>query len=463
MRVEADLKAHRTLRDFIQVLRDEGELLSLSKPFDPKYEISAIISELGKRKAPAILFEKPKGFQISVIGNLFGTIRRLSLALGMEEDRLLEDVISRLDKRIPPLLISEKSADEVYVPRAKVDLLKVLPALTHYSKDSGPYITSGISSAKDPKTGVTGRGLHRMEVRGKNILGISLLNPPLSDIYAQHRREGKKMEIATVIGVPPAVFIASIFKVPPGTDKLSVAGGLKGEPVETAMAETVDLTIPAHGEIVIEGYIDPRDKEEDGTLGESSGYYMAFGKSPTIHVTGLKYRKGALYHAIVPWAREVDSLLYLVHGLDFIPKMRKEVPSLRQIHLVPLTFGSHVVMSMDTDQKGEIRRALTLALSFTSVKKAVVVDVDVDPQDDQEVEWALATRFQADRDLIVIPELRGQPIDPSSRWTGEGFLTTKMGLDGTRPKKEGFEKVDVPGEVKRRLSSVLKDLTGRLK
>jgi 2,5-furandicarboxylate decarboxylase 1 len=463
MRVEADLNAHRTLRDFIQVLRDEGELLSLSKPFDPKYEISAIISELGKRKAPAILFEKPKGFQISVIGNLFGTIRRLSLALGMEEDRLLEDVISRLDKRIPPLLISEKSADEVYVPRAKVDLLKVLPALTHYSKDSGPYITSGISSAKDPKTGVTGRGLHRMEVRGKNILGISLLNPPLSDIYAQHRREGKKMEIATVIGVPPAVFIASIFKVPPGTDKLSVAGGLKGEPVETAMAETVDLTIPAHGEIVIEGYIDPRDKEEDGTLGESSGYYMAFGKSPTIHVTGLKYRKGALYHAIVPWAREVDSLLYLVHGLDFIPKMRKEVPSLRQIHLVPLTFGSHVVMSMDTDQKGEIRRALTLALSFTSVKKAVVVDVDVDPQDDQEVEWALATRFQADRDLIVIPELRGQPIDPSSRWTGEGFLTTKMGLDGTRPKKEGFEKVDVPGEVKRRLSSVLKDLTGRLK
>jgi 2,5-furandicarboxylate decarboxylase 1 len=351
----------------------------------------------------------------------------------------------------------------VNVPRGKVDLLKVLPALTHYSKDSGPYITSGISSARDPKTGVTGRGLHRMEVRGKNILGISLLNPPLADIYSQHRREGKKMEIATVIGVPPAVFIASIFKVPPGIDKLSVAGGLKGEPVETTMARTVDVDIPAHGEIVIEGYIDPRDKEEDGTLGESSGYYMAFGKSPTIHVTGLRYRKGALYHAVVPWAREVDSLLYLVHGLDFIPKMRREIPSLRQIHLVPMTFGSHVVMSIDSDHKGEIRRALTLALSFTSVKKAVMVDVDVNPEDDQEVEWALATRFQADRDLIVIPDLRGQPIDPSSRWTGEGFLTTKMGLDATRPKKEGFEKVDVPEDVKRRLSPVLKNLIGRMK
>lgn len=445
------------------MLRQEGELLSLSKPFDPKYEISTVISELGKREAPAVLFRKVKGFEISVIGNLFGTVKRLALALGLEEERLLEDVIPRLEKRIPPILISEDPAEVVHVPKGKVDLLKVLPALTHYSKDSGPYITSGISSARDPKTGVTGRGLHRMEVRGKNTLGISLLNPPLADIYAMHRKEGKNMAIATAIGVSPAVFIASIFKVPAAVDKLSVAGGLKGEPVETTMAETVDLDIPAHGEIVIEGYIDPRDKEEDGTLGESSGYYMAFGKSPTIHVTGLKYRKGALYHAVVPWAREVDSLLYLVHGLDFIPKMRREVPSLRQIHLKPMTFGSHVVMSMDTDHKGEIRRALTLALSFVSVKKAVVVDVDVDPQDDQEVEWALATRFQADRDLIVIPELRGQPIDPSSRWTGEGFLTTKMGLDATRPKKEGFEKVDVPEEVKRRLSPVLKDLMGRIK
>lgn len=457
------MKAHRTLREFIQVLKDQGELLSLSKSFDPKYEISAVISELGKKKAPAVLFEKARGFQISVIGNLFGTLRRLSLALGIEEDRLIEDVIPRLEKRVPPVSISEDSAQEVRVPGAKVDLLKTLPALTHYSKDSGPYITSGISSARDPNTGVTGRGLHRMEVRGKNTLGISLLNPPLSDIYAQHRREGKKMEIATVIGVPPAVFIASIFKVPAGIDKLSVAGGLIGEPVETTMAGTVDVDIPAHGEIVIEGFIDPRDKEEDGTLGESSGYYMAFGKSPTIRVTGLRYRKGALYHAVVPWAREVDSLLYLVHGLDFIPKMRREIPSLRQIHLVPMTFGSHVVMSIDSDHKGEIRRALTLALSFTSVKKAVLVDVDVDPQDDQEVEWALATRFQADRDLIVIPELRGQPIDPSSRWTGEGFLTTKMGLDATRPKKDGFEKVDVPEDVKRRLSPVLKDLIGRMK
>ena len=455
------VKGHRTLRDFIDVLKDQGEILSLSKPFDPKYEISTILSELGKRKAPAILFERVKGFQISVVGNLFGTLKRLSLALGIREERILDEIIPRLEKRAPPVLIPEDPSLEVKVPGEKVNLVKILPALTHYRKDSGPYITSGITSARDPETGVCGRGLHRMEVRGKNTLGISLLNPPLADIYAYHRKEGKRMEVATVIGVPPAVFIASIFKVPRGTDKLSVAGGLAGEAVETAAAGTVDVDVPAHGEIVIEGYIDPRDQEQDGTLGESSGYYMAFGKSPTVHVTGLRHRKEAIHHAVVPWAREVDSLLYLVHGLDFIPKMKREIPSLRQIHLVPMTFGSHVVMSIDSDHKGEIRRALMLALSFTGVKKAVMVDADVDAEDGQEVEWALATRFQADRDMIVVPELRSQPIDPSATWTGEGFLTAKMGLDATRPKKAGFEKVDVPENVKRRLASVLKDLKGR--
>jgi 2,5-furandicarboxylate decarboxylase 1 len=215
-----------------------------------------------------------------------------------------------------------------------------------------------------------------------------------------------------------------------------------------------DIDIP-NAEIVIEGFIDPKGKEKDGTLGESSGYYMTFSKSPTIHVTAISYRKGAYFHAIMPWSLEVDNLLYLIHGIDFFPKMKREIPTLKRIHLIPGTFGSHTVMSIETDNKGEIRRALTLALSFSNIKKAVIVDEDVNPEDGQDVEWALATRFQGDRDLIVIPDLRGQPIDPSSK---EGFLTTKIGMDATRPKKEGFEKVDVPVEVKQRLAPILGEL-----
>jgi 2,5-furandicarboxylate decarboxylase 1 len=443
------------IRDFVENLRDEGELLTISEPLDPKFEISTILSELGKKEAPAILFENVKDHELPVIGNLLGTKRRLSMALGVDQQNFFENALLKLEKRIPPVLAKDQSPREMITGKGKVDLLKLLPILTHYTKDSGPYITSGITSAKDLKIGTIGRGLHRMEVRGKKELGISLLNPPLSEIYSQYKKEDRKMEVATVIGVDPAILIASISKIPRGMDKLSVAGGLRGEPIPMVKAETADIDIPADAEIIIEGFIDPKGEEKDGTLGESSGYYMTFSKSPTIHVTAIAYRKGAYFHAIVPWALEVDNLLCLIHGISFVPKMKKEIPSLKQIHLIPGTFGSHVVMSIETDQRGEVRRALSLALSFPNVKKAIIVDEDVDPEDGQEVEWAVATRFQGDRDLIVVPDLRGQPIDPSSR---EGFLTTKIGMDATRPKKEGFEKVDVPAEVKQRLAPIMDKL-----
>ncbi|HYA93922.1 MAG TPA: UbiD family decarboxylase [Thermodesulfobacteriota bacterium] len=449
------MRASSGIKDFIESLKQNGELLTLSTPLSPKFEISTVISEFGKKEAPALLFEKVKGYPFPVVGNLLGTKKRLSMALGVNQENFFENALSKLEKRIPPVLLKDRTPKEVILQKGKNDLLKFLPILTHYAGDSGPYITSGITSARDPKDGNIGRGLHRMEVRGKNELGISLINPPLSEIYAQYKKENRRMEVATVIGVDPAILIGSISKIPRGVDKLSVAGGLKGKPIPTVKAETVDIDIPAHAEIVIEGFIDPKGKEKDGTLGESSGYYMTFSKSPTIHVMAITYRKEAIYQTIVPWSLEVDNLLYLVHGLDFVPKMTREIPSLKQIHLIPGTFGSHVVMSIVTDHKGEVRRALSLALSFPNIKKAIIVDEDVDPEDNQEVEWALATRFQGDRDLIVLPDLRGQPIDPSSK---EGFLTTKIGMDATRPKREGFERVDVPKEAKSRLASILKDL-----
>jgi 2,5-furandicarboxylate decarboxylase 1 len=449
------LRTSSGLKDFIEYLKENGELLVFSTPLSPKFEISTILSDVGKKEAPALLFEKVKDHQFPVIGNLLGTKKRLSMALGVDQKNFFENALSKIEKRIPPILVKDRSPREVITQKGKVDLLKLLPILTHYTNDSGPYITSGITSARDPKDGTIGRGLHRMEVRGRNELGISLINPPLSEIYAQHKKENRKMELATVIGVDPAILIASVSKVPRGIDKLSVAGGLRGKPVPMVKAEMADIDIPADGEIVIEGFIDPKGKEKDGTLGESSGYYMTFSKSPMIHVTAITYRKGAYFHAIVPWGMEVDNLLCLIHGINFVPKIKKEIPSLKGIHLIPRTFGSHVVMSIETGRKGEVRRALSLALSFPNVKKAIIVDGDVDPEDDQEVEWALATRFQGDRDLIVVPDLRGQPIDPSSK---EGFLTTKIGMDATRPKKEGFEKVDVPREVKSRLASMLKNL-----
>ena len=445
----------RGLKAFIEDLRDREDLISISDPLDPKYEISAVLSEIGKKESPALLFKQVKGHHLPVVGNLIGTRKRLSLALGIEPEKLFDEFPKRMEKRLSPVQVRDNSAKEVIKKGKGVNLTRLLPVLTHYERDSGPYITSGFSSARDPDTGVIGRGLHRMEVRGKDRLGISLLNPPLSEIYGKYKKKRRKMEIATAIGLDPLIFIAAILKTPVGLDKLSIAGGICGKPIPIIKAENVDLEIPAFAEILIEGVIDPRGKEEDGLLGESSGYYMGFAKSPDIQVIAITLQKNPIYHAIVPWSLEVDNILYLIHGLDFIPKMKREIPSIREIRFVPGTFGAHAVMSLDTENRGEIRRALSLALSFTNIKKVIAVNTDINLQDDQELEWALATRFQADRDLILMTNLRGQPIDPSS---GDGFLTTKMGLDATKPRPEGFDKVGVPEEVKKRVTPVLKKL-----
>jgi len=440
------------IKSFLQILKARGDLISIPAPLDPKYEISAVLSELGKKEAPVLLFEKVKGHSLPIVGNLLGTRKRLSLALGIEPEKLFDEFPKRMERRLSPALVRDSST-RVLIKRGRgLDLTKLLPVLTHYRGDSGPYITSGFSSARDPETGVIGRGLHRMEVRGKDRLGISLLNPPLAEIYGKYKKKNKKMEIATVIGLDPLIFIAAILKAPAGLDKLSIAGGIRGKAIPMVKAENVDLEIPAFAEIQIEGFIDPKGKEEDGVLGESSGYYMGFAKSPAIQVTAIAFRENSIYHAIVPWSLEVDNLLYLVHGLDFIPKMKREIPSIKEIRLIPGTFGSHAVMSLDTENRGEIRRALSLGLSFTNIKKVIAVNTDINLLDDQALEWALATRFQADRDLIVMTNLRGQPIDPSS---GDGFLTAKMGLDATKPRSEGFEKVGVPEEVKKRIVPVL--------
>ena len=440
------------IKSFIQMLKARGDLISIPTPLDPKYEISAVISELGKKEAPVLLFEKVKGHSLPIVGNLLGTRKRLSLALGIEPEKLFDEFPKKMERRLSPALVRDVSAKETIKRGRGLDLTKILPVLTHYRGDSGPYITSGFSSARDPETGVIGRGLHRMEVRGKDRLGISLLNPPLAEIYGKYKRKGRKMEIATVIGLDPLIFIAAILKAPAGLDKLSIAGGIRGKAIPMVKAVNVDLEIPAFAEIQIEGFIDPKGKEEDGVLGESSGYYMGFAKSPAIQVTAVTLRENSIYHAIVPWSLEVDNLLYLVHGLDFIPKMKREIPSIKEIRLIPGTFGSHAVISLDTENRGEIRRALSLGLSFTNIKKVIGVNTDINLQDDREFEWALATRFQADRDLIIMTNLRGQPIDPSS---GDGFLTAKMGLDATKPRSEGFEKVEVPEEVKKRIVPVL--------
>lgn len=444
------------LKEFVNTLDELGEVQKVQATVDPRYEIPAVLDHLCVGDAPAILFENVKGHTMPLVANLLGTQRRLSLALGIDGGDLVDQLLPNLDKTVSPLKLKKEDDRVVFSLDKENAIQEILPVLTHYTEDSGAFITTGITSARDPGSGVVGRGLHRIEVRGNATLGISLVNPPLSDIYAAHKAQGSRMAVATAVGVDPAILIGTVLKAPKGTDKLAAVGGLMGgTAVATVDAQTVDVDVPAYAEIVIEGNIDPQAGEQDGFLGEVSGYTMNF-PSPSIQITAVSMRRDALYHGLLPRGSEVEQLLALVYGLNIIPKLRREFPSLLDIHHVPGTCGSHLVISMESDDHGEVRRALTMALSFPSVKKVVIVNADVDIRNPLDVEWAVATRFQADRDMIVLSGLKGQPIDPSS---GEGFMTSKIGLDATRPSVTGFEKIRFPDETQSRLAQIINRLT----
>ena len=443
------------LTAFINTLDDLGELRKIQIPVDPRYEISAILDQICGLDAPAILFENVKGHAMPLVANLLGTRRRLALALGLEDGDLVEQMLPHIDETISPFKLTEENDRIVFTLDETNAIQEILPVLTHYRNDSGPYITTGITSARDPESGMVGRGLHRIEIRGNATLGISLVNPPLSAIYSAHKAAGTRMPIATAVGVDPAILIGTVLKAPKGVDKLAAVGGLMQGAVATVDAQTVDVDVPAYSEIVLEGYIDPKEGEQDGLLGEVSGYYMSF-PSPCVHITAVSMRREAIYHGLLPRGTEVEQLLALVNGLNIIPKLRREFPSLLDIHHIPGTCSAHLVMSMQCDDRGEIRRALTFALGFQSVKKVVVVNEDVNVRDPLEVEWAVATRFQADRDLIVLSGLKGQPIDPSS---GDRFMSSKIGIDATRPSTSGFEKICFPDETQNRLPEMINSLT----
>ncbi len=428
------------LREFVEYLDQLKELQRIYTTVDSRYEAAAILSKMNYEKAPAVLFEKIRGYSMPVVGNLLGSAKRLALALGIHEEELYQGLLPNRERRIDPVLLDEKQDRRIIPADGAFDIQDHLPILTHYAKDSAPFITCGTASAREPETGGMRRGLHRLEVRGKAELGISLVHPPLTGIYATHRKAGTPMEIAVAVGVDPTVLIATVIKAPGDMDKLAVAGGLSGESVPLIKASTVDVDIPARAEIVIEGYIDPTQGEKDGTLGEISGYYLAF-SSPSIHITAITLRKRPLFQALLPQSFEADHLLTFIHRLNVIPKMKLMFPSLQDFCFIPGTFGSHAAMSIKGDNHGEIRSALTMALSFANIKKATIVNADVNPRNILEVEWAMATRFQADRDLIVIPSLGGQVIDPSS---DSKFRTAKVGIDATRPHQHGFEKISFP-------------------
>jgi 2,5-furandicarboxylate decarboxylase 1 len=447
------------LDGFLDALKEDDDLVEIEEAVSPRFEIGAILRELGERDGPAALFRRIAGFPEKVIvGNVLGHRRRLARALGVPETELTETYLQRKKQRILPVPTTEAPSKEVHVRGEDVDLLSMLPALIHHEKDTSPYLTCAVTFARDPELGYQSMGLHRIQIQSDRSLAICLATPPLARFLSKAQDMAKPLQVAIIVGPDPAVLIASVTWCPEGYDKMEIAGGLRQKPVQVIQCETSDLWVPGHCQYIIEGSVEPGHFGKEGVFGESSGIYVEGVASPIVRVTHVSHRAAPIYQALQTWSSEDEALLNLCFGSDLRENVRKDFPFVRDLYCVPGTVSGHVIVSVNECSTPLLRSAMAAILIRNPfVKMVIAVDEDIDIRNYREVQWAMATRFQGDRDLLLMPGTQGSVIDPSTSPDGS---TCKIGMDATFPKDRlsTFQKIDVPLENRIRATEILNTL-----
>ncbi len=443
-----------SLRDYLKVARERGWLLEIGEEVECS-DIPELIHILSSRQK-VLLFSRVRGYSCKVVANLVPSQGVLEEILGGGKGAYKHFLDA--PKRPGKKLIVRDRPEYIYIDLKDRDLTEFLPILKHYKGDSAAFITTGIVSAMDPETGVIGRGIHRLEYRGGNRLGIALMNPPLKDILPKYERNGATMPVAICIGADPILFLSMALKVPNDVDKLEVTSSLRG--MEQGVMESLHqgLDIPADVEYILEGYVDPDLLAKDGPLGEISGYYLEFGNTPTVIIQRLSHRQDPIYHALLPTSLEADSYLTFVSRAHLEERLRAQFPFVLDIHLVKKAFGSSLIIKVGDTEKAWLNNLILFTLSFPMVKKVVVVDEDVDIWDMEEIEWAVITRCRPEEDVIIVPGLKGQPIDPSSRGV---YGVGKIGINASYKGKNIDKRAEVTKGDRERIEKVIRSLEDR--
>lgn len=443
----------RSLREWLGVLEADGRLRTVSRPVDLRHELAAVGKKADGRFA--VLFRHPRGSAMPVVAGVASSREMFARALGVPRQAVAEHFARAQGKPRDCVVVPRERAPSQEIVERTVDLGR-LPIPTHHEKDAGPYITAGVVIARDPRTGVGNLSIHRLQVLGPDRLGVLILPRHLWQFHHAAEAAGRPLDVAIAIGLDPVLLLASQAITGPGVDEYRIASALYRDPLELVRAVSVDLDVPAHAEIVLEGRLLPHAREVEGPFGEYPKYYGPASPKPVIELTAMTMRRDAVYQTIVPATMEHLLLGALPREGGMLQLVRGAVAGTRAVHLTPGgTCRYHVVIAIDKQHEGEAKNAMFAAFaSSQEVKRVVVVDGDVDIFDPHDVEWAIATRFQAGRDLVVVPRALGNKLDPSS----DDGLSDKMGLDATVPLGADpfrYERIRIPGEADIDLQSYL--------
>jgi UbiD family decarboxylase len=429
------------LRAFVAAYEREfpAEVVHVREPVSLDFDVMALVLEYERRRRfPVLLLEQVRGSDIPIVCNVVASRRALAFALGVPESGLALEYARRIKDPIKPVTVARAAFHEHVLTGPALDLAR-LPIPTYVPGDAGRYLTAGLLVARDPETGVETEGYHRFQVKGRDRMGVSLHSRRRMFEY-QRRAEARKQALpcAVALGVHPLVSMGSLAYPPAEVGKFEVVGGLFGQPLEVAPCTSIDLSVPAAAEIVIEGEILPGVREPEGPFGEFTGY---FSRRSTEHVFVAK----AIAMRARPWFQSIGSgragdhitTLGLVREAEILNAVSRVIPNVTGVH-VPLSGTSSFTayVSIKQSRPGEAKHVIPIVLGVDHyLKLVIVVDDDVDVFDEADVLWAVATRMQADRDLVTIAGSLGALLDPSADERG---VTAKLGIDATRPFGEPF-------------------------
>jgi UbiD family decarboxylase len=429
-------------RNFIETLDKKGELTKIAKPVSTEYEMAGIISALGEKP---VYFEKVKESSYPVVAGLVSSKELIAQSLGISKDQLLPKLSAAIEHPASSQVIKKGECQEVV--ESKVDLTK-LPIMRYTEKDGGKYIASAVSIIKDPEFGTQNMCFHRLMLVDKNRFVARIVENRGTDTAL--KKAGGELDIAICIGNSTAVLLSAATTMPMGVDELGMANALE----ETALVKckTIDLEVPKDCEIVLEGRI-TKGKTAEGPFLDTTGTIDRIRQQPIIEITCVTHREKPIYQTLLPGRREHQFLM----GMPKEPTIFNEVNKVCECKDVYITPGGcswlHAVVQIKKKNQDDGKKAISAAFEgHKSLKHCVIVDDDIDIYNPHDVEWAIATRFQADKNVVILPNQPGSSLDPSGDLTeGKKATTCKMGLDATIPfgktdksfTKEQYRKVDL--------------------
>lgn len=419
------------LRSFLDEVRNKrpADVVEVEREVDPCHETAAIVTKLEQRgRSPILMFRNVKGCELTVVTNVCGSMGRLAMALGCALPEVGRVYGERVQNRIAPQLVADAPCQEVV--RRDVDL-GILPRLRYHLDDADePYITAAIVVARDPDTGKTNLSYHRLMIAGPDSTGILMeKGKHLDGIFRKYAAAGRDMPVAAFVGAHPLWSLGALYSGSPGDEEYDCIGGLLGEPLPLVRCVTQpELAVPAGTELVLEGVVTHTERMREGPFGEFTGYGTGLTQTPVFRVHAITHRSDFVFQDIVSGRME-----HLVLSMPAIEERTRRVASQHvEVERIALPAPLTAVIAMRKRTDDEPARLIEALLrSDIYCKHVFVVDADVDPGDMRAVLAAMALQTQADRQVVILRDELGTPLDPSCP-NADG-RSAKMGIDATRP------------------------------